>query len=163
MTKTALGLILEKIICNFGTISEHISQLFQASFSSTQKCKKIKRQLLSRRGYPGRITEEGGAPGSTQEAPRKLPGGTQEAPRRHPPEVFPPSPGDVWDSILYKTLHKYTFGYQLLYIFYSKKGRGFKKGSLGRSWGTSNSKHQKTTKRSLLEHPKITTKIIKKS
>ena len=59
-------------------------------------------------------------PGSTQEAPRKHPGSTQEAPRRHPPEVFPPSPGDVWGPILYETSHKYTFGYQLLYIFYSK-------------------------------------------
>ena len=32
-----------------------------------------------------------------------FPEGTQEAPRRHPPEVFPPSPGDARHPILYKT------------------------------------------------------------
>ena len=51
---------------------------------------------------------------------RRHPGGTQEAPGRHPPEVFPPSPSDVWDLILCKPLHKFTFGYNVLYIFYSK-------------------------------------------
>jgi hypothetical protein len=32
---------------------------------------------------------------------------------------------------LYKTLHKYTFGYQLLYIFYSKMRPRLQKGILG--------------------------------
>ena len=51
---------------------------------------------------------------------RRHPGGSQEAARRHPPEVFPPSPSDDWDLILCKPLHKFTFGYNFVYIFYLK-------------------------------------------
>ena len=39
---------------------EHFSSMIQVSFSSTRKCKKIKSQVLARRGYPRHITEEGG-------------------------------------------------------------------------------------------------------
>ena len=60
MSKSGPGLIFQDFMCNLGTISEHISQLIQASFSSTQKCKKSKSRLLCRRAYPGHITEEGG-------------------------------------------------------------------------------------------------------
>ena len=60
MSKTGPRRIFQDLMYNFGTISEHISQLIQASFSSTQKCKKFKSRLLCRRGYPGHITEEGG-------------------------------------------------------------------------------------------------------
>ena len=79
MSKTGPSRIFQDLMSSLGTISDNISQLFQASFSSTQKWKKFKSHLLSRRGYPGRITEEGGTrkhPGNTQEAPRH-PGGSK--------------------------------------------------------------------------------------
>jgi hypothetical protein len=71
MSKTGPRRIFQDFMCNLGTISEHISQLIQASFSSTQKCKKFKWRVLCRAGHPGHITEEGGT--------RRHPGGTQEA------------------------------------------------------------------------------------
>ena len=101
MNKTGPSRFFQDFGCNVGTISESISQLFHESFSSTQKCKEGKWRSLARGGYPGRIKEEGGT-------------------RRHPPVVFPPSPGDVWDPILYKTLHQFIFGYHLVYVFYAK-------------------------------------------
>ena len=74
MTKRVPGRIFQDFKSSFGTISEHISQLFQASFSSTQKCKKSERQVLARGGYPRRITEEGGTRKHPEapKAPRRL-------------------------------------------------------------------------------------------
>ena len=60
MSKTGPRRIFQDFMCNLGTISEHISQLIQASFSSTQKCKKSKSRSLCRAAYPRHITEEGG-------------------------------------------------------------------------------------------------------
>ena len=60
MTKTAPTWIFQYFMSNFCTILGNISQLIQASVSDTQKCKKFNRPSLSRRPYPGRITEEGG-------------------------------------------------------------------------------------------------------
>ena len=57
--KTCPSRIFQDFRSSFGTISEHISQLFQASFSSTQKCKKSEWRSLARWGYPRHITEEG--------------------------------------------------------------------------------------------------------
>ena len=71
MPKRVPGLIFWDVRSSLGTISDHISQLFQASFSSTQNRNKLKSHLLSRRGYPGHITEEGGniqGPRKPQEA-----------------------------------------------------------------------------------------------
>ena len=79
MSKTGPGLISQEFMSNFGTMSENISRLFQASISSTQKCKKVKSRVLARRGYPGRITEEGGTRRHPRGTHRHQ--GTQEAPR----------------------------------------------------------------------------------
>ena len=89
MTKRVPGRIFQDFMSSFGTISDHISQLFQASFSGPQKWKKFKWPWLPAEATPD-TSQVRGEPGSTQEAPRrhqeaprKHPGGTQEAPRRH--------------------------------------------------------------------------------
>ena len=51
----------------YGTVWGNISQKNQVSDSSHRKCKKGKSHLLSRQGYPGRITEEGGTRAQKQE------------------------------------------------------------------------------------------------
>ena len=67
MTRTDPTLIFQYCMSNVGTIWGNISRLIQVSVSDTQKCKKFKWHLLSRRPYPGHITEEGGT--------RRHPGG----------------------------------------------------------------------------------------
>ena len=59
MTKTDPTRIFQHLTSKFDTIWGNISQLIQASVSSTQKCKKFESRSLARRRYPGRITEEG--------------------------------------------------------------------------------------------------------
>ena len=106
MAKTVSSRIFCAFRSSFGTISDHISQLFQASFSGPQKWKISEWPWLPAEATPDTSQVRG-----------------------EPPEVVPPSPGDVWDHILYKTLHKKPFGYQSLYIFYSQmKPKASKRG-----------------------------------
>ena len=72
MTKTSPTLIFQCFMSNSGTILGNISQIIQVSVSSTQKYTKDKSHSLSRQGYPGCITEEGGTGRPWQGGPQVI-------------------------------------------------------------------------------------------